>query len=272
MTNPPAISVIFPVYNGEAYLQQAIQSVLEQSFRDFELIIINDGSTDNSEKIIFSFNDPRIIYLKNESNSGLIFTLNRAIALAKGNYIARMDADDICLSERLEKQKDFLDKNPEIDVVGSLIRFIDENSQPDGQPVFDKKTISNESIRKILPTENSFSHPTIMARSAILKEFKYKSYQKNIEDYDLWLRLQNNHKKMAKIPEVLLLYRIHSESITLAHLKKRNFFFAHFSMKRKFLWHEIVSGRINSFTFRVLFAAVMDVIKGTGKAVKSIYK
>jgi glycosyltransferase involved in cell wall biosynthesis len=272
MTNSPAISVILPVYNGEVYLQQAIQSVLEQSFRGFELIIINDGSMDNSEKIILSFSDPRIVYLKNESNSGLIFTLNRAISLSKGGYIARMDADDICLRERFEKQKEFLDKNPEIDVVGSLIRFIDENNQPGGQPVFDKETVSNKSIRDMLPNENCLSHPSIMTRTPILKEFQYKSYQKNIEDYDLWLRLQNHHKKMAKIPEVLLLYRIHGESITLAQLKKKNFFFAHFNMKRKFLWHEMISGRINSFTFGVLFAAILDIVKGTGKALKTFRK
>src|SRR5450432_2078787 len=96
--NPPEISVILPAYNTEAYLGKAIQSLLDQSFRDFELLIINDGSTDKTEDIIRSFSDPRIVYIKNEQNYGLIDTLNKGIDISRGKYIARMDGDDICLA------------------------------------------------------------------------------------------------------------------------------------------------------------------------------
>jgi glycosyltransferase involved in cell wall biosynthesis len=101
----PAVSVILPAYNCEKYIAQAIESVLQQTFTDLELIIINDGSIDKTESIILSFSDPRIIYLKNEINRGLIFTLNKAIEIAQGNYIARMDADDISLPARIGKAK-----------------------------------------------------------------------------------------------------------------------------------------------------------------------
>ena len=99
--NVPAVSVILPAYNCEKFIGKAIQSVLQQTFTDFELIIVNDGSTDNTESIIYSFDDQRIVYLKNQHNQGLIYTLNKAITEANGKYIARMDADDICLPERI---------------------------------------------------------------------------------------------------------------------------------------------------------------------------
>src|SRR5215212_8979259 len=104
----PEISVILPVYNGEKFLGQAIESILGQSFPDFELIIVNDGSGDNSENIILSYTDKRVVYLKNQENSGLVSSLNRGVSVAKGKYIARMDADDISLPDRFKLQKDFL--------------------------------------------------------------------------------------------------------------------------------------------------------------------
>ena len=124
--NVPAVSVILPAYNCEKFIGKAIQSVLQQTFSDLELIIINDGSTDKTEFAILAFDDPRIIYIKNQMNKGLVFTLNRCIELAKGKYIARMDADDICLPERFAKQKTFLDQNENIAVVATTIEFINE--------------------------------------------------------------------------------------------------------------------------------------------------
>ena len=117
MNNLPLITVLMPVYNGEKYLQQAIESILKQTFTDFEFLIINDGSTDNSENIILSYDDSRIRYIKNEENLRLIRTLNKGIELAKGKYIARMDCDDISLPYRFEKQLKEFQNNPHLDMV-----------------------------------------------------------------------------------------------------------------------------------------------------------
>ncbi len=270
--NDPLISVLLPVYNSEKYLARAIQSVLIQSFTDFELIIINDGSTDKTELIILSFPDPRIVYIKNDTNRGLILSLNRGIEMAKGTYLARMDADDICLPDRLAKQKTFLDQHAEVVMVASTVNFIDEQDREKGNWPLDRETISPSAIRKAMPYENCIAHPSIMIRLSIIKNLKYKEYQENIEDYDLWLRMLNRSMNIAKIEEPLLLYRLHGDSITTMHLKSKNVFFTHWKIKRRFLSGEIFSGRINAFTFRVMVAAMIDIFKGTGKVIKNLFK
>ena len=269
--NSPAVSVILPAYNCEKYIGKAIESVLQQTFTDFELIIINDGSTDNTERGILQFTDPRIIYLQNPENKGLIYTLNRAIELAKGNYIARTDSDDICLPERLARQKEYLDEHPETTMVASTISFIDANGNDKGIWPLDRKMISPSLIRNKMPFENCIAHPSIMIRADILKKLKYNPRQVNIEDYDLWLRLLNRGHVIGKINEPLLWYRSHDDSITQVHLRRKNFFFKHLRMKRIFLAREILSGRINGFTLKVIISTIVDFIKGTGKEVKKIF-
>jgi glycosyltransferase involved in cell wall biosynthesis len=124
------ITVLMPVYNGEKYLREAIDSIFNQTFTDFEFLIVDDGSTDNSVEIINSYQNSRINLVKNDKNEGLVYTLNRGLSLAKGEYIARMDCDDISLPERLKKQIDFLDSNSEIAVVGTWIKVINEKEEP----------------------------------------------------------------------------------------------------------------------------------------------
>lgn len=266
--NVPAVSVILPAYNCEKFIGKAIQSVLQQTFTDFELIIINDGSTDNTDAIIHTFDDQRIIYLKNSNNQGLIYTLNKAIAHANGKYIARMDADDICLQERLANQKAFLDQNKDITAIASTIEFINEQEEKTGIWELDRQTITPAQIRRAILKQNCIAHPTVMMRSEIIKQLKYKEYQKNIEDYDLWLRLLNCGYKIAKLDEPLLLYRTHDASVTSIHLKKANPFFKHFIMKTKFLTH---FGHISGFAFSVFGSAILDLIKGIIKAIKNIF-
>src|SRR5688572_768328 len=125
MINPPLISVLMPVYNAGPYLKESIESVLAQTYDNFEFLIINDGSTDSSEKEILSYNDVRIHYVKCETNSGLIATLNQGLALATGKYIVRMDADDICRPQRFEKQVRFMENHPEIGICGCCADVID---------------------------------------------------------------------------------------------------------------------------------------------------
>jgi glycosyltransferase involved in cell wall biosynthesis len=126
----PLVTVLMPVYNGEEFLHEAIESILKQTYLNFELLIINDGSTDSSENIILSYPDTRIRYIKNESNIKLIATLNNGFALAQGKYIVRMDADDYSVKERLQKQVAFMEANPEVTLAGSWFETIgDEPSR-----------------------------------------------------------------------------------------------------------------------------------------------
>ena len=268
--NSSVVSVILPAYNCEKYIGKSIQSVLQQTCTDFEVIIVNDGSTDKTEASILQYADQRIIYLKNPENKGLIYTLNRAIEHAQGKYIARMDADDICLPQRLAKQNEYLNTHPDTTMVASTISFIDETGNDKGIWPLDRKMISPDLIRNKMPFENCIAHPSIMIRSDILKKLKYNSRQVNIEDYDLWLRLLSRGYVIDKINEPLLLYRTHGDSVTHLYLKKKNFFFKHLRMKRIFLAKEILSGRINGFILRVIASTIVDFIKGTGKAIKKI--
>ena len=267
----PEVSIILPVYNGGPHLPKAINSILSQSFGNFELIIVNDGSTDNSKQVITSFNDPRIVYIANERNSGLIFTLNKAIDKASGKYIARMDADDICHTDRLAEQKKWLDEHSATSVVASTIEFIDENDQPAGHWPEDRASISAKSIRKKLPHDNCIAHPSVMARAEILKTYRYKAYQKNIEDYDLWLRLLADGKIIEKIEKPLLLYRVHAQSVTGTQLKAGNFFLKHFHCKRKYLYHRLGAGKFNLFDARVFGHMLSDLVMSVFKNLKRLF-
>lgn len=202
----PKISVVMPVYNGARYIRESIDSILNQTFTDFELIIINDGSTDNSEEITLSYQDPRIVYLKNEINSKICVTLNRGLDAARGEYIARLDCDDIAMPNRLEHQKQYLDKHPEIGIVGSDIitfgegredQYFDFVHDPDG-------------CRAGLLFNTCFAHPAVMMRTSIIREHNlhYREEYKGIEDLEMWWRM-SQFAEMTNIPEALIRYRKH---------------------------------------------------------------
>lgn len=270
--NVPAVSIILPAFNCEKYIDKAIHSVLQQTFTDFEFIIINDGSTDKTEMIVLNYADPRIVYLKNPENKGLIYTLNRAVALAHGKYIARMDADDICMPERIAKQKEFLDQNTNIAVLATTINFINDTGEKTGVWELDRQTTTPEQIKRKIIFENCIAHPTVMMRAELVKELKYSKKQKNVEDYDLWLRVLNRGYRIAKLEEPLLLYRKHDNSITGTHLKKINPFFKHLRMKWKMIWLDFFSGHISLFLLRVGGSVWIDLFKGLAKALKNIFR
>jgi len=270
--NVVAVSVILPAYNCEKFIGKAIQSLLDQTFTNFELIIVNDGSTDNTEFAIIAFDDPRIVYIKNQKNQGLIFSLNRAIDMAQGKYIARMDADDICKPDRLLKQKTYLDENQEAAMCATTIDLINETGNMTGVWELDRQTTTSKQIKRQLIYQNCIAHPTIMVRTEIIKNLKYSPRQANIEDYDLWLRLLSNGYRIDKIDEPLLLYRIHGNSITDLYLKKKNPFFKHLRMKWTFLAKEMSSGHINGFILKVIGSTLIDLVRGTGKAIKNFLK
>lgn len=208
----PTISVILPVYNGAKYLKEALESILEQSFSDFELIIINDGSTDQSEKIIESFTDPRIVYIKNPENLGLAKSFNIGIKAAKGAYIARMDADDVSLSHRFASQVEYLKSHPEAGVIGTAVTLMD------GEDRTHKKHFKPLTHLKI-KWQSLFSvpvfHPTVMARAEVLKENLFDESLFNSEDYELWSRLIfDKGVCFANLSQPLLFYRVFKHSFT----------------------------------------------------------
>ena len=188
----PCVSVVMSVYNGEQYLVESIQSILNQTYSNFEFIIINDGSTDQTEKIIKSYKDPRITLIDNSINHGLVYSLNLGFSKARGKYIARMDADDISRSDRLAKQVEFLEGHSDIGIVGSNCICIDEN----GHRLFiNRKPALDLEIRWVNLLQNPFVHSSVMIRKCMStdNEYIYPSI-KWVEDYMLWSKLLSNTK------------------------------------------------------------------------------
>ena len=190
LTNNPLVSVILPVYNANGFLSLAIESILNQTYKNFELIAIDDGSTDNSFDILkkYAKKDKRIKVICNQKNQNIANSLNKGIKIAKGKYIARMDADDISLPHRFQNQVQFLLKHPEVVILGGQVRTIDTNGKILGRKLF---PITDSNIRKALYTTNPIQHPTaIINRSLLPKNFSW--YNPNLppaEDYDLFFRL-----------------------------------------------------------------------------------
>lgn len=212
------VSVILPVYNAAPFLKEAIDSIVNQIYTDWELIIINDGSTDSSEEIILDYTDTRFRYYKNDANIGLIATLNKAIALSSGEYIARMDADDISLPDRFTKQVQFLDRNREYAICGTFARIIDIKGNVTGKIVH---VTDNDYLKINLLFSVPFIHPDIMIRKNMLDEDRIfdKEYL-HAEDYDLWARIARKHK-IANIPQFLFKYRWHGSNVSITNSEKQ---------------------------------------------------
>lgn len=213
----PKVSVLMPVYNADRFLKEAIDSIIEQSYSDWELIIINDGSIDKSEQIALSYTDDRIKYFVNEKNLGLIDTLNKGIDICQGEYVARMDADDISTSDRLEKQVEFLDKHPECAICGCQATVIDNNGQPIGQII---NLYDNEYLQINLLFSVPFIHPGVTMRKTVLKENRYNENYKHAEDYDLWCNIAQNYK-VNNLSDFLLKYRWHNTNVSIVNAKQQ---------------------------------------------------
>lgn len=213
----PKVTVLMPVYNGGAYLRGAIESVLGQTYRNFELLIVDDGSTDESGAIIRSYDDPRIRLIENGENLGLVSALNRGIDTARGEYVARTDADDISLPSRLEKQVAFMEEHPEVGVCGSWVKTIGDHAGH-----IQRYLASGEDIRANLLFWTSLAHPSVILRKAVLEEprIRYDGAYSRTEDYALWAEL-SRRTRFANIPEVLLRYRLHGESVSHVHAREQ---------------------------------------------------
>lgn len=212
MKNTPLISVLLPTYNCELYIKEAVDSILNQTYSNFEFLIIDDCSTDNTISILKEYQDSRIKLILKPKNTGYTNSLNYGISIANGKYIARMDGDDISLPTRFEKQVKFLENNPDVVLCGTQYKIIGKNkivTVPE----------NHEDIKYELLQNSAFGHPTVMMRKSALDQlpFVYNAEREPAEDYDLWTRLLLIGN-LYNLQEVLLQYRIHDSQVS----SKRN--------------------------------------------------
>lgn len=205
------VSVIMPVYNTGKYVLDAIQSILNQSYGNFELIIINDGSTDNSEDIILSFNDDRIRYYKNDTNSKIVYTRNRGLDLALGKYIAFLDSDDISDTRRLQLQVEYLENNSDCALLGTSFYNIDGNGNKIGNAII--YSAKPEEVPIIMLFKNYFCTSSVMFSKEALGDIRFDPNFPVAEDYEVWLKIINKGFKVANLKEVLTYYRNHDFNI-----------------------------------------------------------
>lgn len=210
--NQPKVSVLMPVFNGEKYVASAVQSILHQTFQDFEFVIVDDGSTDRTREIIDTYSSEKINVITNPHNLGVIRSLNKGIKHCRGRYIARMDADDISLPERLAQQVAFLDKIPTIDIVGTQMIIIDDHGVILRVV---KQQVDHLGIKLSSLFFSPLFHPTVMAKRVVFRDNPYDHDFLHAEDYELWSRLlRQNRFHFANIDRPLLKYRVHKNSIS----------------------------------------------------------
>jgi len=217
-SNNPIVTVLMSVYNGKLYLREAIESILGQTFSNFEFLIVDDCSKDESLAIINSYQDSRIRIIRNEVNLGLGGSLNKGLAESRGFYIIRMDDDDISAPERIRKQILFMEKNPQIGASGSGIRIIRDRHF---EEVWCHPTNFDEIKCKLL-FYNVLFHPSVIIRKSILKDtgICYNSHFKYAQDYDLWARLAEK-TSLANMGDDLLYYRVHSGQVSIEHWREQ---------------------------------------------------
>jgi glycosyltransferase involved in cell wall biosynthesis len=204
----PKITVIMPVYNCELYIQEAVESILNQTYSDFELLIIDDASSDQTVSIIKKYNDPRIQLIEKPLNTGYTNSLNYGLLLAKGKYIARMDGDDISLPKRFAKQVAYMEAHPEVVVCGTSYKIVGNDkhiSIPENHDV----------IKLAFLKTNCILHPSVMIRKSVLDEFSiiYDTSKEPAEDYDMWVRL-STYGKLHNLQDILIEYRIYTGQVS----------------------------------------------------------
>ncbi len=220
MSASPKVSVLMPAYNAEKYIGEAIESILNQTFKDFEFIIIDDCSTDNTWGIIqkYAEKDNRIVILRNEKNSKIPKTLNRGLSISRGKYIARVDADDWSYPYRLDKQINFMESHPEVGVSGGNMEVCDETMNKIG---LRRYNLDDGKIRKKIFRYSPFSHPLIIFRADVAQNLRgYNEDLSDAEDYDLYFRI-GRYYKFSNLDDILLKYRVTKNSFSHSRVKKQ---------------------------------------------------
>jgi glycosyltransferase involved in cell wall biosynthesis len=209
----PLVSVVMPVFNGERFLRPAVESILGQTFGEFEFVIVNDGSTDTTASMLGGYRDERIRIVDHKTNLGITRSLNEAILASVGNYVCRMDADDISLPPRLERQVAFLESHPDIALIGTNTVLIDGSGNVTGEEHYPE---TPSEVSRTIFRHNPFAHGSVMMRRRVLDECGlYSTRFRHNEDYDLWLRIVAIHPA-GNLPEPLLKRRVHGGNITVA--------------------------------------------------------
>ena len=209
----PRVSVVMPVWNAAPYLRTALKSLSGQSFADYELIIIDDDSTDGTAAIVHDMakSDPRVRVIRNQSRVGMGHVFNQGLFAAVGHYVARMDGDDVAHPERLARQVAFLDAHPGVVVVGAQLELIDASGKLVGSRSY---PVSDASLRRAMVRVSPFAHPVTMFRREVAVHLGgYDARYAPAEDLHLWVRL-SSRGQMANLPDVLLRYRLHDRSVT----------------------------------------------------------
>jgi glycosyltransferase involved in cell wall biosynthesis len=211
-SNSPVISVLMTVYNGDQYLLEAVESILQQSFGDFEFLIVDDGSSDDTAPILRTLRDSRIVAYQNGVNLGIPRSLNRILPLARGRYITRMDSDDVCMEHRFAAQVGFQEVHSEIGLVGSACLLIDSDGSEKGLLI---KPATDVDIRWKMLLTNPFVQSSVMFRRNLIERegFRYDERFAASQDYELWARILEKTRG-HNLPEPLLRYRVHTKSIT----------------------------------------------------------
>jgi len=217
----PSVSIVMGMYNAASHLRDCMESVIAQTFSDFEFIIVDDGSTDQSSMIVESYNDSRVRLLKQE-NRGLPAALNNAISLARGSYIARMDADDIAMQERLDTQVSFLRRHPEVDILGAQAIILNENGVA-GEMM--KKPIATKNVHKYLEYACPLIHPTYMVKADVYRTIGgYREELFTAQDLEFLLRAVEGGFVLANVPQALLLYRYNPDGISANNTRRQLFY------------------------------------------------
>jgi hypothetical protein len=252
----PKVTVLMPVHNGAAYLRAAIESVLAQTLADFELLIVDDGSTDATPDILATFDDPRIVVVRNPTNLGLVASLNLGIERARGAYIARMDADDLCMRGRLWAQARYLDRHPEIGLLGTAFVRIDAQ----GEVIFPAWLAPGETVENTagylgwsLLWRTSIQHPTAMIRRSALGAMRYDAAYFTAEDYELWARM-GHVTGVARLPGAYLSYRTNPAGVSLTQQQKQ--LETHFAITLREI-SRFLGSAPDAETLRVLFQLII---------------
>jgi len=270
-----AIDVIMPVYNAEAFLKKAIESILKQTYSNFRLIIVDDYSTDGSVELIKTFSDPRILFHRHNENKGVVAAMNTALSSVQAPYVCVMHADDISLPERLADQKNWMDQHDDTTVLAGYLIFINEKDEEDGVWSLDRQANTRAEIRATMTKENCIAHPTVMMRSDVIKKYGYDPGQQlkgyAVEDYPLWLNLLADGYHIDKLQKPVLLYRTHPESATSSFLRKKNPFLINYFTKLTYIKERKKAKKLNSFDFRVMISLRFDYIKAQLKNLKAFF-